>query len=63
MRALSLYQRVGKTEGFEIASSTYNLARLREKQLNLMANAPAGRREVILNLFSPSGKTLTSLTR
>ena len=29
--ALSLYQRVGKTEGAEIPSSTYNLARLREK--------------------------------
>lgn len=39
--ALSLYQRVGKTEGFEIASSTYNLARLREKHLNLPANAAA----------------------
>jgi tetratricopeptide (TPR) repeat protein/transglutaminase-like putative cysteine protease len=39
--ALSLYRRVGNTEGAELASSTYNLARLREKQLNLIANVPA----------------------
>jgi len=31
--ALSLYQRVGKTEGSDVPTSTYNLARLREKML------------------------------
>jgi tetratricopeptide (TPR) repeat protein len=40
--ALALYHRVNDTDSVELSSSTYNLARLREKQLNLVAKAPAG---------------------
>ena len=39
--ALSLYQRVGKTEDTDIPSSTYNLARLREKTLQSVNSAAA----------------------
>ena len=35
--ALSLYKRVEKSEGDEIPTSTYNLARVHEKQLNMVA--------------------------
>lgn len=41
--ALSLYQRVGKTEGAEFPSSTYNLARLREKWLQSTDSSTATR--------------------
>lgn len=37
--ALSLYQRVGKTEDADIPSSTYNLARLREKSLQSLRSS------------------------
>jgi hypothetical protein len=41
--ALSLYRRVGKTEGLDdVPTSTYSLARLREKQLNTVASVPTG---------------------
>ena len=41
--ALSLYQRVGKTEEADLPSSTYNLARLREEMIQSANSSSATR--------------------